>query len=196
MSTRRSPTYSVVVAPTCCLVGSGQPQWVTAVSVVKNTKIVTLDSRVHINPPGSNDSRYAYIPFDVPPRAVRISVSYKYDRANNANTIDIGLFDARGTGADADPRGFRGWSGGRCSEFFLSRNEATPGYMPGEMPMGTWRIILGLYKVAPSGADVFFKIAVETDEGRLQRTEPIVKSESASLADSRKYQESVARKRV
>ena len=196
MKTTLIPTYFIVVALVCCLLGIKPPHSVTAVSVVKNTKIVTLDRRVHINPPGSNDSRYAYIPFDVPPRAVRISVSYKYDRANNANTIDIGLFDARGTGADADPRGFRGWSGGRRSEFFLSRNEATPGYMPGEMPMGTWRIILGLYRVAPAGVDVFFKIAVETDEGRLPGTVPIVKSESASLADSRKYQESVARKRV
>ena len=190
------PTYFLVVALVFCLLGSRPAHSVTAVSIAKKTKVVTLDRHVHINPPGPNDSRYAYIPFDVPPRAVRINVSFKYDRANNANTIDIGLFDAHGTGSDADPRGFRGWSGGRRSEFFLSRNEATPGYMPGEMPMGTWRIILGLYRVAPAGVDVFFKIAVETDEGGSPRTEPMVKSESASLADSRKYQESVARKRV
>jgi hypothetical protein len=190
------PTHFIIFALVCCLLGINPAHSVTAVSVGKNTKVETVERLVHINPPGSNDSRYAYVPFEVPARAVRISVSYKYDQANNANTIDIGLFDARGTGSDADPRGFRGWSGGRRSEFFLSRNEATPGYMPGEISTGRWRIILGLYKVAPAGVDVFFKITVETDEGRSPRTVPMVKSESASLANSRKYPQSVAQQRV
>ena len=123
-----------------------------------------VERRVHINPPGANDSRYAYVPFDVPPGAVRISVSYQYDRANNANAIDIGLFDARGTGSDADPHGFRGWSGGKRSEFFVSRNDATPGYLKGDMSAGTWRIILGLYMVAPSGVDVELKIVITTEK--------------------------------
>ncbi|MEJ7576768.1 MAG: CehA/McbA family metallohydrolase [Pyrinomonadaceae bacterium] len=121
---------------------------------------------VHLAPLGANDSRYVYVPFDVPPNAVRVSVSYQYERANGANTIDIGLFDARSTGSDTDPRGFRGWSGGRRSEFSVSRDEATPGYLPGEMTVGTWRIILGLYKVAPTGVDVSFKIEIETEENR------------------------------
>ncbi len=124
----------------------------------------TIERSIHLSPPGPNDSRYAYIPFDMPPHAVRISISYQYDRADGANTIDIGLFDARSTGSDTDPRGFRGWSGGRRSEFFVSRDEATPGYMPGKMPAGKWRIILGLYRVAPAGVDVSFKINIETAE--------------------------------
>src|SRR6266545_2121077 len=125
----------------------------------------TIQRVVHLAPPGANESRYIYVPFDVGPHAVRISISYQYDRANGANTIDIGLFDARSTGSDSDPRGFRGWSGGRRSEFFISSNEATPGYLPGAMQAGTWRIILGLYRVAPTGVDVTFKIDVETENG-------------------------------
>ena len=125
---------------------------------------------VHIVPPGPNDSRYTYIPFDVPPQAVRIGISYQYDRANGTNTIDIGLFDARSSGSDtdpdSDPRGFRGWSGGRRSEFFVSRDEATPGYLRGEMPAGKWRVILGLYRIAPAGVDVSLKIDIETAETR------------------------------
>ena len=107
-----------------------------------------------------------YIPFDVPAHAVKISVTYQYDRANGANTIDIGLFDARSTGSDTDPRGFRGWSGGRRSEFFVSRDEATPGYLRGAMPAGKWRIILGLYRIAPAGVDVSLKVEVETGNQR------------------------------
>jgi hypothetical protein len=121
---------------------------------------------VHVPAPTANDSRYMYIPFDVPANAVRISVSYQYDRANGANTIDIGLFDARSTGSDTDPRGFRGWSGGRRSEFFVSRDEATPGYLRGALPAGKWRIILGLYRIAPAGVDVSVKVEVETSNER------------------------------
>ena len=130
------------------------------------TQAPAFEKVVHVPAPGVNDSRYMYIPFDVPSHAVRISVSYQYDRANGANTIDIGLFDARSTGSDTDPRGFRGWSGGRRSEFFVSRQEATPGYLRGAMPAGKWRIILGLYKVAPGGVDVSFKVNIETVENR------------------------------
>ena len=131
----------------------------------RSNRASTAERRIHITAPGGNESRYVYVPFDVPPHAVRISVSYQYDRANGANTIDIGLFDSRSMGTDTDSRGFRGWSGGRRSEFFISRDEATPGYVRGQMPAGKWHIILGLYRVAPDGVDVTFKIDIETDNG-------------------------------
>lgn len=126
----------------------------------------TFERVVHVPAPGGNDSRYMYIPFDVPSHAVKVSVSYQYDRANGENTIDIGLFDARSTGSDTDPRGFRGWSGGRRSDFFVSRDEATPGYLRGAMPAGKWHIILGLYKVAPAGVDVSFRVDIETGDNK------------------------------
>ena len=132
----------------------------------KSTRAQTIERVVHLAPFGTNGSRYVYVPFAVPRRAVRVAVSYAYERAGGENTIDIGVFDARSTGSDTDPRGFRGWSGGRRSEFFISRDEATPGYLPGELPAGTWRVILGLYKVAPAGVDVSLKIEIETEEGR------------------------------
>jgi hypothetical protein len=149
----------------CCVLIITASLVVTAAPRARSIPSPTVERRIHITPPGANESRYIYVPFDVGPHAVRISISYQYDRANGANTIDIGLFDARSTGSDTDPRGFRGWSGGRRSEFFISSNEATPGYLPGAMQAGIWRIILGLYRVAPTGVDVTFKIDVETDNG-------------------------------
>ncbi len=156
----------IICALIYCLFGATVPRVVIGTQTAKDVRAPTFERVVHLVPPGPNDSRYTYVPFDVPPHTVRISISYQYDRANGANTIDIGLFDARSTSSDTDPRGFRGWSGGRRSEFFVSRNQATPGYLPGEMRAGKWRIILGLYRVAPAGVNVSFKIDIETEENR------------------------------
>src|SRR6185503_9962461 len=147
----------------CCVLGAAlAPRFVNSAPGESNMKLPTIERSVHLTPPGPNDSRYFYVPFNVPANAVRINVSYQYDKADGANTIDIGLFDARSSGSDTDPRGFRGWSGGRRSEFFVSRDEATPGYMRGDLPAGKWRIILGLYRVTPNRVDDSFKIDIKT----------------------------------
>jgi PHP domain/PHP-associated len=148
-----------------CTFGATAPRVATGKPSKTIGQTRTIERVVHLSPPNTGASRYAYVPFDVPSRAVRISISYQYERAGGANTIDIGLFDSRSSGSDKDGRGFRGWSGGRRSEFFVSRDEATPGYLQGEIFRGTWRIILGLYRVAPSGVDVSFKINITTQDG-------------------------------
>jgi hypothetical protein len=173
---------SIIFVLFCCVLGITSPHVPSAYDS-DNTQSRTIERLVHINPPGASDSRYAYVPFDVPPQAARISVSYQYDRAGEANTIDIGLFDAGSSGSDTDPRGFRGWSGGRRSEFFISRDEATPGYLPGPLPAGTWRIILGLYKIAPAGMDVSLKIVIET-EGSLSSSAPSRASRKTELSSA------------
>lgn len=177
-------TRFITFALLCSVLGVTVPRVVTGVPVSKNIQTRTVERRVHLAPPGANDSRYVYVPFDVPPNTARISISYQYERANGANTIDIGLFDARSTGSDTDPRGFRGWSGGRRSEFFISRDEATPGYLSGAMPAGTWRIILGLYKVAPTGVDVSFKIEIETEENNSSKSTPAPRKTNISSDDA------------
>ncbi|MCZ7543891.1 MAG: hypothetical protein M5R40_10295 [Anaerolineae bacterium] len=79
------------------------------------------------------DQLYAHhhLPFDVPEGTGRIDVRYEYSAAISAerhvtggNTIDIGLFDARGVGFMAE--GFRGWSGSERREFFVAQDDATP----------------------------------------------------------------------
>ena len=130
------------------LYAQAQPKGAQA---TKHTPVI--ERVVRVAPLGANASRYVYVPFDVPRGAARVRVSYDYPRTNGVNTIDIGVFDARG---------FRGWSGGRRTEFFIAREEATPGYLAGELPPGRWRVILGLYRVAPAGVDVKVKIVIET----------------------------------
>lgn len=103
-------------------------------------------------PPGSPD--YVYVPVEVPPGVREIKVSYTYEKPSvpagtPGNALDIGIFDERGT--DLGGRGFRGWSGGARTEFFIRTDEATPGYVPGPVRAGTWHIVLGPYTVAPQG---------------------------------------------
>ncbi|MDN3292993.1 CehA/McbA family metallohydrolase [Streptomyces ficellus] len=103
-------------------------------------------------PPGSPD--YVYVPVEMPRGVRELRVSYAYDRpavppGTQGNALDIGIFDERGT--ELGGRGFRGWSGGARSEFFLRADDATPGYLPGPVRAGTWHMALGPYTVAPQG---------------------------------------------
>ncbi|MFF2061895.1 CehA/McbA family metallohydrolase [Streptomyces sp. NPDC058200] len=103
-------------------------------------------------PPGSPD--FVYLPFEVPRGVSEIHVAYTYERpavpaGTQGNALDIGVFDERGTALGG--RGFRGWSGGARTEFFLRADAATPGYLPGPVRAGTWSIAIAPYTVAPQG---------------------------------------------
>ncbi|MGI8857118.1 MAG: PHP domain-containing protein, partial [Thermomicrobiales bacterium] len=116
---------------------------------------------------------YRMIPFTVPAGTRRVAVAYTYSGASGApgarsgNTIDIGIFDARGS----DARGFRGWSGSGRSAFILTERNATPGYTPGPIVAGTWHIVLGLYEIAPEGCR--YTVTVTLEERADQPSEPV-----------------------
>src|SRR5215207_7598413 len=150
----------LLAAALCCSLALGAAD----AQAPQNTR--TTERVVRVAPFGANGERYIYVPFEVPRGAVRVRVSYDYAREGGANTLDLGVFDARadGPGPAVSARGFRGWSGGRRSEFFITRQEATPGYLAGALPAGRWRVVLGLYRVAPAGVDVKVRVAVETEE--------------------------------
>ena len=95
---------------------------------------------------------YVYLPFEMPAGARRIEVNYHYENqvegaqeVNPGNNIDIGVFDTRG--ADFLTGGFRGWSGGARSAFYIARDAATPGYLRGPLQAGEWTIMFGLSKI-------------------------------------------------
>jgi len=112
--------------------------------------------------PGAAD--FVYLPVDVPAGVNKISVQYTYSRPQVSpgllnNACDIGIFDENGTKLAG--KGFRGWSGGFRSEFFISAAEATPGYLPGPVGRGTWNIVLGPYQVAAEGMDYTVNITLD-----------------------------------
>ena len=74
-----------------------------------------------------HERRYADVPFEVPSGARQLHLRYSYsDRIGHdpslvgGNTLDIGLFDERGT-APGSP-GFRGWSGSDKTELTVDED--------------------------------------------------------------------------
>lgn len=114
---------------------------------------------VHVTRADQAANPYFYIPFDVPAGTTRIDVALRYAKAEDC-IIDLGAFDPRDTGYPTR-EGFRGWSGGARDRYFIATDDATPGYIHGEIQPGIWNVILGLYKVPEAGADV--TISVELD---------------------------------
>ncbi|AXE86641.1 CehA/McbA family metallohydrolase [Streptomyces sp. Go-475] len=130
-------------------------------------------------PPGSPD--FVYVPVEVPGGVREIKVAYTYDRptvpaGTTGNALDIGIFDERGT--ELGGRGFRGWSGGARTEFFIRADDATPGYLPGPVREGTWHIALGPYTVAPQG--LAYEITITLTYGEPgEAVEPVYPPERA-----------------
>ena len=123
----------------------------------------------HISPEEKQASDYRLLPFEVTEGLDRIEVEYAFSEdepgglwQEAGNILDIGLFDSRGS-EFLTAKGFRGWSGSARRAFFVARDEATPGYLPGPMPGGQWEILLGLHRILPKGCDFEVRICCHPD---------------------------------
>lgn len=84
---------------------------------------------------GADHQTYREVPFRVPHGVTRITVAFEHTGREQRAVIDLGL---------RDPQRFRGWSGGNKSRFTVSEAEATPSYLPGALPAGEWKLVLGV----------------------------------------------------
>lgn len=101
------------------------------------------EHRIMVTPEAAERRRYVYLPVDVPAFAAELYVAYE---VRGHGSVDIGVFEP--SEAEIPPiSAFRGWSGSARSEFCISRNHATPGYLAGVVVPGRWRIVLGLYVI-------------------------------------------------
>jgi hypothetical protein len=117
--------------------------------------------RLHYTAQDREVGRYQYVPVRVPAGTTRLAVSYSYDKAGGANVVDLGLFEPGSL--DFGTPAFRGWSGGAAAEITVGKGAATPGYWPGPLPAGEWHVLLGLYKVGPTGVDVTLTTETSSD---------------------------------
>ena len=122
--------------------------------------------------------RYLHVPFAVPDGVRQLHVRYEYSEripsdplVGGGNTLDIGLFDERGTAAGGP--GFRGWSGSNKLAFTVDAAWATPPYRPGPIGAGTWHVLLGPYKVSPRGLEYRVEIWFDAGLQPEERTAPL-----------------------
>jgi hypothetical protein len=115
--------------------------------------------------PSDRARPYIYLPFTVPPRTVRLEVSYHFERPKQGeldgggNTLDLGIFDPRGT--ELLTGGFRGWSGGARSSFYITPSSATPGYLPGPLTPGDWNVCLGVAEVGDAACRYWLTVDLD-----------------------------------
>jgi hypothetical protein len=111
----------------------------------------------------ADEKRYVHMPFEVPRRLRQLHLRYAYSERIDSdptlvggNTVDIGIFDERGTTSSG--AGFRGWSGSNKLEFTIDERWSTPPYRSGPIGPGRWHLLLGPYKIAPGGCDWLVEI--------------------------------------
>lgn len=114
----------------------------------------------------ATEEDWVYLPFTVPKGISKIEVRYSYPApvpgpGYSQNVIDIGIFGPAGVQV-GNAAGFRGWSGGKRKSFQLSRSSATPGYLPGPIDPGRWRVALGPYQVIST---IRYKVTVTLHHG-------------------------------
>lgn len=108
---------------------------------------------------GADHQTYREVPFRVPAGVTAVTVEFAYTGREQKSVIDLGL---------RDPQRFRGWSGGNKARFTVSETWATPSYLPGPLPAGTWRLILGVPNLRKDArAEYVAKITFERD-GRFE----------------------------
>lgn len=122
-------------------------------------------------PEDKAESVYQYVPFDVPSGTSGLTVSYHV--GDDVSVVDFGLFD---------PFGFRGYSGSARRSVAFGPERATPGYLAGPIPAGTWVAMLGLHAVAPAGVDV----SVTIDFAPVERVEGHALAEAIASPTLRK----------
>jgi len=92
---------------------------------------------------GADHQTYREVPFRVPAGVTRLTVEFAYTGKDQKSVIDLGL---------RDPQRFRGWSGGNKNRFTVSDSDATPSYLPGPLPAGDWKLVLGVPNLRKDGA--------------------------------------------
>ncbi len=93
----------------------------------------------------SGSETHFFLPFDVPEGVAEIEV--RHSDLSSENILDWGL---------DDPASFRGWGGGKSEPSIVGLEAASPSYVPGPIPAGTWEVVVGKAKIveAPGRYDV------------------------------------------
>ena len=104
----------------------------------RGTDLTILKTSLRVFSPTSPQQWYQYLDFVVPEAAREIVISLEYpeegEEVEGWGPVDVALFGPEDS--------FRGWSGGKRETIILGEEVATPGYLPGPITVGRWRLLL------------------------------------------------------
>lgn len=101
----------------------------------------------------SVEAAYVLVPFDVPRGSTKVRVKLCYDQPPSPtssqikHTLDLGLYEPTADGF-FDTEEFRGWGGSSRPNVVVSPENATVGFLPSDIPEGTWAAEIGVAAVA------------------------------------------------
>ncbi len=115
-----------------------------------------------------------YVPVEIPEGINSISVKeiYNHGEGDEKNVLNMGIYDTRGFEI-GNPKGFRGWSGGAKTSFFINNSAASTGYIAGPIYPGLWNILIYPSDISDAGIDWTLEIkAVKGREANLFKPNP------------------------
>lgn len=127
------------------------------------TADVVLRGDVH----GEQNHSYILVPFKVPAGVRRVTLTFSYTGRDQHTALDLGIEDAKQ---------LRCWSGGNKSTLTVGESDATPSCLPGPIPEGEWKLLIGVPNIRGSvvahyTAEVFFtRTGLVADEPEILRT--------------------------
>lgn len=116
------------------------------------------------------------LPFTVPAGIVEIEVAH--DDLSDANVLDFGL---------RDPNGARGWGGGNREPAIVGVEAASRSYVPGPIPAGEWRVLVGRAQVLEPPARYRVEITLREAPTLPPQTERRPYSPVAPLSQERRW---------
>ncbi|HVJ07209.1 MAG TPA: CehA/McbA family metallohydrolase [Acidisarcina sp.] len=84
----------------------------------------------------------------------RITVELSYTGKEDGVVLNLGIWDTER---------FRGWGGGKRGPITISETDATPSYLSGAIPAGTWTLLLGI-PYLPENVTAQYTARVQFDE--------------------------------
>lgn len=100
-----------------------------------------------------HEGAYVLVPFSVAEGTTRVGVRICYDQpptpasSEIKHTLDLGAYDATSDGT-YDNNEFRGWGGSSRPSVLITPEQATVGFVPGDIPAGEWAAEIGVAAVA------------------------------------------------
>jgi hypothetical protein len=140
----------------CCKRGVGaRYSWALLLSLCCWASAAAAQAPVEVvrsgHVPADSLFKLLYVPIEVPAGTAEIRVQEDYNHVGG-NVLNMGVYDPAGY-RPGTTAGFRGWSGGAKTAFFINSQAASTGYVPGPVRPGTWHVLLYPSTIAPTGLD-------------------------------------------